>query len=125
VWCLTSSFQAIALLTASGSLLRILPSPAPSLARAWSIVDEASYLALPTVDEQDWYASRIRLTNAFVLAELHMLSPDYSGNVHDSLRLFRKLAKKNIIIPSNAPDPGAWTMWGTRGWLGIFRSLGL
>jgi hypothetical protein len=80
-------------------------------------------LTLIYLTQTDWYSKRLGLTNSFMLAELHMISPDQQEqeDVSASIQLFRKLAptsKEQSERKSAFPDLGQWGKWGAQGWLG-------
>lgn len=136
--------DALASLLISGRV----PNPSPLFQRSGRIADEALRLATWKGDySMDWYTTRLRLAQSFLLAELHMLAPNRPSTVDDveeggeetlkgSTELLRRLAY--LRLPLSGPTIGeAQTMeealkstkqlvtWGSRGWLGIFRSMGL
>ena len=121
--------DALAILTASKSLqpFSTIPTPIPVMERAWTITDEAIHLANWKGSlGVDWYTHRARLTNAFLMAELHLLSPEFEGDVHQSIHVLRRLARPHSIFGSESIQSASqWIDWGARGWLGIFRSIGL
>lgn len=121
--------DALALLTAAKDRQTFsnIPTPLPIMQRAWNVTDEAIHMAKWKGRlETDWYTHRTRLTNAFLMAELHLLSPDFQGDAHQSVHVLRRLARPHSIFDSELiQNASQWINWGSRGWLGIFRSVGL
>ncbi|PWN37553.1 uncharacterized protein FA14DRAFT_176843 [Meira miltonrushii] len=121
--------DALAVLTAAKDrqAFSSIPTPLPIMQRAWQVTDEAIHMAkwkgrLGT----DWYTHRTRLTNAFLMAELHLLSPDFQGDAHQSVHVLRRLARPHSVFGTQMIESASqWVNWGSRGWLGIFRSVGL
>ncbi|PWN54171.1 hypothetical protein IE53DRAFT_383256 [Violaceomyces palustris] len=82
---------------------------------------------------RDYYDDRARLTLAYLLSELHLSSPSEpsSRDPEDSKKLFRRIAVHGRRTSLAADlervlkSSQGWITWGSRGWLGIFRSLGL
>lgn len=122
--------DALAILTAAKDRQTIsnIPTPLPIMQRAWNITDEAIHLAKWKGRLQtDWYTHRSRLTNAFLMAELHLLSPEFQGDAHQSVHVLRRLARPHMLFGGSEviENTSQWINWGARGWLGIFRSIGL
>lgn len=105
-----------------------IPTPLPIMQRAWNVTDEAIHIAKWKGNlKTDWYTNRTRLTNAFLMAELHLLSPDFQGDAHQSVHVLRRLARPHMLLGGSEviENTSQWINWGARGWLGIFRSIGL
>lgn len=65
------------------------------------------------------------LTNSFMLAELHMISPEHQGDadISASIQLYRRLSPKSTLQDSQSyqnsfPDLTQWASWASHGWLG-------
>lgn len=128
-----------------------IPNPAPLLHRSATIADEALRLAAWRGNySMDWYTTRLRLAQSFLLAEMHLLAPrnasvadeegherlDDESALLNPTALLRRLAYLRLPGPSSMNSQGPaiedtlkstkqWATWGSRGWLGIFRSVGL
>lgn len=80
-------------------------------------------------DGPNWYAVRGRLTLAYAAATLHAASPSVVS-FQDTQRLFQRIVRARdtglvATIGGLAQNGTEWIKWGGRGWLGVFRSLGL
>lgn len=80
--------------------------------------------SLTVVVQTDWYTTRFGLSVSYLIAELHMISPDQqdSNDVAPSLQFFRRLSSPLAHnAPQNQTDFPAvdrWARWGSQGWLG-------
>nr|CDI53076.1 conserved hypothetical protein [Melanopsichium pennsylvanicum 4] len=118
------------------TILPNFPTPLPLLDLTSSFV--ATLLTHPIVqdksgwmdpDGSEWYAVRMRLILAYTTATLHAASANVT-HFQDTQNLFWRVirARENGIAATLGTMMGsgkAWIKWGGRGWLGVFRSLGL
>ncbi|SPO48953.1 uncharacterized protein PSANT_06644 [Moesziomyces antarcticus] len=118
------------------TVLPDLPTPRPLLEMASGFVGDA--LSHPAAQQRtgwidsdgvDWYAVRTRLTLAYLAATLHAAAPSIT-NLADTAALFNRIlaardtgaiATAHTLLSSSTQ----WVQWGSRGWLGVFRSLGI
>ena len=118
------------------TLLPNLPDPGPLLSLSSSFV--ATLLTHPSTqrvtgwidpDGPEWYAVRTRLTLAYTAATLHMAS-GRTAHFQDTQQLLHRITSaRDTGLAATAgtmlTSAKEWTRWGGRGWLGVFRSLGL
>lgn len=114
------------------TLLPNLPTPTPLLTLTSRFVDavltrgETGWI---DPDSPEWYAVRARLTLAYTAATLHAASGQVV-HFQDTQRLFQRIVAGRetgvlATLSDAAGSAGEWIRWGGRGWLGVFRSLGL
>ncbi|PWY99898.1 hypothetical protein BCV70DRAFT_200806 [Testicularia cyperi] len=131
-----SSFSMLSALAHRSMLPAALPDAAQLLGFSSRFVD--ALLTSPQAQQQTgwlepdgpgWYTIRTRLAAAYLLATLHMAS-GHTTHFQDTQLYFRRILADRetgvLATLSNAiHSAGQWSTWGARGWLGIFRSLGL
>ncbi|KAK0535704.1 hypothetical protein OC842_002215 [Tilletia horrida] len=109
-----------------------LPDPIPLLSRAGRIADEAcrstqtSRAWRESLDGPEWYLLRSRLALAYLVGELHLLSP--SNSLASSQDLLVRVADGPSVLQSlhrAGSDLRSLIEWGGRSWIGILRSRGL
>jgi hypothetical protein len=88
-----------------------------------SIQDTLPHINRPRLEKTDWYSKRLALTNSFMLAELHMISPEQQDepDISSSIQLYRRLVPSSRVQAaqeSSFPNSGQWGKWGAQGWLG-------
>lgn len=118
------------------TILPNLPNPGPFFSLSRTFVEAA--LTDPIAqkktgwidaDDSDWYAVRARLTAAYAMVTLHMASGK-TAHFQDSQALLRRIVRGRetglvATVQGLRQSGGEWVKWGGRGWLGVFRSLGL
>ncbi|CDU25835.1 uncharacterized protein SPSC_06006 [Sporisorium scitamineum] len=114
------------------TVLPNLPTPLPLLTMASRFVNGVlTHAATGWVDEDgpEWYAVRARLGVGYVAAMLHVASGGVES-FQDTQRLLERVVKgrESGVMATVGEVVGGvreWMGWGGRGWLGVFRSLGL
>lgn len=68
------------------------------------------------------------LANSYMLAELHMISPEQQQevDVSASIKLFRRLSPRSSPQQpdqNSFPNFTQWASWGSQGWLGELPAI--